>query len=42
VGLADLKAGKRERGKQVLIIALRAAPHSEEAQLARREPGIAQ
>jgi Tfp pilus assembly protein PilF len=42
VGLAYLKAGKWERGKQVLTSALKAAPQLEEAQMARRELGIGQ
>jgi tetratricopeptide (TPR) repeat protein len=40
VGLAYLKAGKWERGKQVLTSALRIAPQLDEAELARRELGI--
>jgi tetratricopeptide (TPR) repeat protein len=42
VGLAYLKAGKWERGKQVLTSALKAAPQLEEAQMAKRELGIGQ
>jgi Tfp pilus assembly protein PilF len=40
VGLAYLKAGKWQRGRQVLTSALRIAPQLDEAELARHELGI--